>query len=127
MQYEYIQEIENHIKNNNIKESLELLELMKLEKMDITKYEEKILFMNDNSKIINLDNSIDKMQNITNRIKYAKELVNDMETKGNNILETLNDNNEKIKNINNKVNKVNDNISYANIITKRIQSIFNRY
>lgn len=126
MEEEYTLELENYIKNNNLKEALELLELMKLEKINVAKYEKQILFINNSNKS-NLDNAVNKMENISNRLKYAKELVDDMELRGQNILETLNDNNEKITHIKNKVISVDKNLFQANVITKKMLSIFNRY
>ena len=53
--------------------------------------------------------------------------MTEMEETGNQILENIHDNHEKIKNIRQKVKETDEKITYANIITKRMASLFNRY
>ncbi len=118
----YIQELEIHIMSKNIKEASYIIEMLKLDKYDTKKYEEQLeLIINNNSKKT-IDKTVDKMNKSSERLKYAKEMVKDMESQGENILNMLNDNKEKIKSIQNNVNNIDDKISYANKITKRMLS-----
>jgi hypothetical protein len=47
MEKHYLQELEEHISNHKVKEAMDLIEWMKLEKIDTAKYEQQILSMTE--------------------------------------------------------------------------------
>ncbi len=122
MEEEYIEELEICIQKKDMKSALEIIQQMKLNKMDVSKYEQIELFDSSISK----NDPVNKMKTISNRIQNAKDLINDMEITGEHILSQLHNQNEQINEIRHKVKDIDKNITFANRITKRMNSWWNR-
>lgn len=122
MEEEYIEELELCIQKKDMKSAFEIIQQMKLNKMDVSKYEQIELFNSSISK----NEPVNKMKTISNRIKQAKDLINDMEITGELILNQLHNQNEQINEIRHKVKDIDKNITFANQITKRMNSLWNK-
>lgn len=135
---DYTEEMNEYIESGNIDKANEFLKLMKIEKIDMTSYENELKELILKKELNDTTNKLSDKQLFTSRINEsiskqtynlnrAKHIMTEMEETGNQILENLHDNHEKIKNIRQKVKETDEKITYANIITKRMASLFNRY
>lgn len=66
------------------------------------------------------------MKESSERLHHAKQLVYDMEEQGLSILENIESNKEKIIDLQSKAQHTTEKLNYANVITKRMMSLFNR-